>query len=233
MPRMMTVGCRIFAAPVAWSASWTRGRPRAGGRSPRARRAWESAQRTRRRPHRSRARSAALTAGCPIRSRPVRPGPYRPGMSIEARWARSGSWWPTWPKALAFYRRLGVQVPADADAEPHVEVTLAGGLRLAFDTEETIRSFHPDWQPPAGGGRIALAFALPDAAAVDAAVRRADRRGAPRRAGAVRRVLGTALRRGARSGRQRRGPVRPARQLSRRAPRRAARTSRERCGWSA
>ena len=31
--------------------------------------------------------------------------------------------------SLAFYRRLGLDIPADADAEPHVEVALPGGLR--------------------------------------------------------------------------------------------------------
>ncbi len=71
-------------------------------------------------------------------------------------------------RALAFYRLLGLDVPADADAEPHVEVGLGGGLRLAFDTEATIASFHPTWRPGAGG-RVSLAFALPDPAAVDAA----------------------------------------------------------------
>ncbi len=71
-------------------------------------------------------------------------------------------------RALAFYRRLGLDVPAEADAEPHVEVRLPGGMRLAFDTEETIASFHPTWRPGTGG-RVSLAFALPDPAAVDAA----------------------------------------------------------------
>ncbi len=71
-------------------------------------------------------------------------------------------------RALAFYRLLGLDVPADADSEPHVEVRLPGGMRLAFDTEETIASFHPTWRPGTGG-RVSLAFALPDAAAVDAA----------------------------------------------------------------
>ena len=41
---------------------------------------------------------------------------------------------------LAFYRRLGLDVPDDADDAPHVEVGLPGGLRLALDTEDTIRS---------------------------------------------------------------------------------------------
>ena len=72
-------------------------------------------------------------------------------------------------ESLAFYRRLGLDVPADADAAPHVEVALPGGLRLLFDTEDTIRSFHPSWTPPALGGRTSLAFRLPDPAAVDAA----------------------------------------------------------------
>lgn len=69
-------------------------------------------------------------------------------------------------RALAFYRLLGLHIPPDADGEPHVEVTLRGGLRLAFDTEDTIRSFHPAWRPGTGG-RASLAFLLPDPAAVD------------------------------------------------------------------
>ena len=71
-------------------------------------------------------------------------------------------------KALAFYRRLGLDIPDGADSEPHVEVALPGGLRMAFDTEATIKSFHPSWKPGTGG-RVGLAFALPDPAAVDAA----------------------------------------------------------------
>ncbi|HEY0691716.1 MAG TPA: VOC family protein [Kribbella sp.] len=60
--------------------------------------------------------------------------------------------------ALAFYRRLGLDIPAGAESEPHVEAVLPGGLRIAFDTEEVIRSFNPDWAPPPGPGRIGLAF---------------------------------------------------------------------------
>jgi catechol 2,3-dioxygenase-like lactoylglutathione lyase family enzyme len=72
-------------------------------------------------------------------------------------------------RALAFYRLLGLEIPAEADAEPHVDVGLSGGLRLAFDTEATIASFHPSWKPGVGSARVGLAFALPDPAAVDAA----------------------------------------------------------------
>ncbi|GAA4855734.1 VOC family protein [Saccharopolyspora rosea] len=69
--------------------------------------------------------------------------------------------------SLAFYRRLGLDIPADADDQPHVETTLPGGLTLAWDTAETIRSFDPGWTAPTGGNRFAIAFRLPDAASVD------------------------------------------------------------------
>jgi catechol 2,3-dioxygenase-like lactoylglutathione lyase family enzyme len=71
-------------------------------------------------------------------------------------------------RSLAFYRRLGLDVPTEADGEPHVEATLPGGLRLAWDTVETIRSFDPGWQPPSGGPRIGLAFVCDRPADVDA-----------------------------------------------------------------
>jgi catechol 2,3-dioxygenase-like lactoylglutathione lyase family enzyme len=71
---------------------------------------------------------------------------------------------------LSFYRLLGLDIPADADGQPHVDADLGGGLRLAFDTEDTIRSFDPGWSAPAGGGhRVALAFGCDSPAEVDAA----------------------------------------------------------------
>jgi catechol 2,3-dioxygenase-like lactoylglutathione lyase family enzyme len=71
---------------------------------------------------------------------------------------------------LAFYRQMGLDIPPDADQQPHVDVELKGGLRLAFDTEDTIRSFDPEWsRPPAGGHRVAIAFACDSPAEVDAA----------------------------------------------------------------
>jgi catechol 2,3-dioxygenase-like lactoylglutathione lyase family enzyme len=69
--------------------------------------------------------------------------------------------------SLAFYRRLGLDIPPDADKEPHVEVTLPGGLRLAWDPLSTIHSFDSAWAPPSGSPRVALAFACDDAAEVD------------------------------------------------------------------
>ncbi|MGA8112039.1 MAG: VOC family protein [Actinocatenispora sp.] len=69
--------------------------------------------------------------------------------------------------SLAFYRRLGLDIPAGVDDEPHVEVTLPGGLRLAWDPVSTVRAFDPDWAPPTGGSRIGLAFDCGDPAGVD------------------------------------------------------------------
>ncbi len=90
-------------------------------------------------------------------------------MSIDARLDVIGLVVADMGAALAFYRRLGLDIPAEADAEPHVELALPGGLRLAWDTEDTIRSFVPDWKAGEGNGRTRLAFRLPDPAAVDAA----------------------------------------------------------------
>jgi catechol 2,3-dioxygenase-like lactoylglutathione lyase family enzyme len=71
-------------------------------------------------------------------------------------------------RSLAFYRQLGLDIPAEADNEPHVDIELPGGLHIAFDTEDTIRSFDAGWQPPSGGHRCALAFACDSPADVDA-----------------------------------------------------------------
>src|SRR5919204_5329663 len=70
-------------------------------------------------------------------------------------------------RSLAFYRHLGLELPPEADQQPHVEMALPGGLRLAWDTVETIRSFDPEWTPPNGGPRMALAFHCDSADEVD------------------------------------------------------------------
>jgi catechol 2,3-dioxygenase-like lactoylglutathione lyase family enzyme len=90
-------------------------------------------------------------------------------MTIEAKLDAIGIVAADLAKSLSFYRALGLAVPDGAENEPHVEVQLGGGMRLMFDTEDVVRSFHPSWSPAVGAGRIGLAVALPDAAAVDAA----------------------------------------------------------------
>jgi catechol 2,3-dioxygenase-like lactoylglutathione lyase family enzyme len=72
------------------------------------------------------------------------------------------------PTSLAFYRKVGLEFPADADDQPHVEVDLPGGLRIAWDDEATIQSFDESWVRPSGGHRVALAFDCGTPADVDA-----------------------------------------------------------------
>ena len=69
---------------------------------------------------------------------------------------------------VAFYRRLGLEFAEGAEGEGHVEVVLAGGLRLAWDTAEVVRSFDPEWTPPQGSSPFALAFLVDSPAEVDA-----------------------------------------------------------------
>jgi catechol 2,3-dioxygenase-like lactoylglutathione lyase family enzyme len=75
-------------------------------------------------------------------------------------------------RSLAFYRHLGLELPPEADRQPHVEIALAGGLRIGWDTVETIRSFDPDWQPASGGPGVGFAFRLTSPAEVDEAYER-------------------------------------------------------------
>lgn len=67
-------------------------------------------------------------------------------------------------RSIAFYRRLGLDFPDNA--EGHVEAPLPGGLRFMLDTEDVVRSFDPEWKRPAGNS-IGLAFACDSAADVD------------------------------------------------------------------
>jgi catechol 2,3-dioxygenase-like lactoylglutathione lyase family enzyme len=73
-------------------------------------------------------------------------------------------------RGLAFYRRLGLDIPAAADTEPHVEVKTPDGARLAFDTDDTVRSFDSGWRPSPSPGspRVSLAFECASPAEVDA-----------------------------------------------------------------
>lgn len=71
------------------------------------------------------------------------------------------------PRALAFYRALGWDIPDELDNEGHAEITLSNGLRIAWDTHEMIRSFDPEWQPAAGGHRMGMAFLVDSPAEVD------------------------------------------------------------------
>ena len=72
-------------------------------------------------------------------------------------------------RAAEFYGRLGIEFPEEIDpmGHGHVEAVLPSGLRFTLDTEESIRSFDPGWSPPAGGHRVAVAFACETPEEVD------------------------------------------------------------------
>ncbi|MCO4695363.1 VOC family protein [Streptomyces sp. RO-S4] len=70
--------------------------------------------------------------------------------------------------SVAFYRRLGLTFPDGAGTQGHVEAELPGGMRLLLDSEEVVRSFHPQWRAPSGGGRTSLAVRCDSPAEVDA-----------------------------------------------------------------
>ena len=73
--------------------------------------------------------------------------------------------------SIAFYRRLGIDLPNPTE-NGHIEATLPGGMRFMMDTVEEVRSFDLNWTPPSGGHRIALAFLCESPAEVDTHYRR-------------------------------------------------------------
>jgi uncharacterized glyoxalase superfamily protein PhnB len=68
-------------------------------------------------------------------------------------------------KSIRFYRLLGLDVPETPD-EGHVDASLPSGVRLMLDSEETVRSFRPDWRR-ASGNQVGLALECGAAAEVD------------------------------------------------------------------
>jgi uncharacterized glyoxalase superfamily protein PhnB len=73
---------------------------------------------------------------------------------------------------LAFYRRLGVDVP-DAPAAPdgirHASVTLANGFVLDIDSGALARVYNAAWRRAEGSSRALIGFSLPTRDAVDEA----------------------------------------------------------------
>ena len=71
------------------------------------------------------------------------------------------------PRAVEFYRRLGVAVPEGAEAEEHVEVRMSG-LTFFLSTTGANARWDPARTPASGGYRIVLEFYLDSVAALDA-----------------------------------------------------------------
>jgi catechol 2,3-dioxygenase-like lactoylglutathione lyase family enzyme len=70
-------------------------------------------------------------------------------------------------RSLEFYRSLGLEIPAGAESEDHVEITLPGGIRLGWDTIEVVKSFDEAWTAPVGGHRMVPAFLCDSPAELD------------------------------------------------------------------
>ena len=69
-------------------------------------------------------------------------------------------------RSVAFYRRLGVDFPPDAETRRDVQVPLGDEHQLVIST--TFVRNDPDRQPPSGGSRIELEFFIDGNDAVDA-----------------------------------------------------------------
>jgi len=70
------------------------------------------------------------------------------------------------PRSLAFYRRLGVEFPPEADQRTDVQVAIGDEHQLVLTS--TFARNDPDRRPASGGSRIILEFFVDSNAAVDA-----------------------------------------------------------------
>jgi catechol 2,3-dioxygenase-like lactoylglutathione lyase family enzyme len=70
-------------------------------------------------------------------------------------------------RAAEFYRRLGVDVPDDAESKDHAEVKMSG-LTFFLTTKEGNARWDPVRTEASGGYRIVLEFYLETQAALDA-----------------------------------------------------------------
>lgn len=71
------------------------------------------------------------------------------------------------PKALAFYRTLGLAIDSAEDHAPHVEFTAPSGYSIGFVSEEMVRQSDPKWTD-GFGQRMNLQFKFDQPADVDA-----------------------------------------------------------------
>ena len=74
-------------------------------------------------------------------------------------------------RSIRFYRLLGLDVP-ETPAEGHVDTFLPNGVRFMLDSEDTVRSFRPDWTRETGN-QIGLALECESPNEVDAVYARA------------------------------------------------------------
>ena len=70
------------------------------------------------------------------------------------------------PRSLAFYRRLGMAIPPEADARRDVQLDIGDGRHFVWTT--TFVQNVPGHEPPAGGSRVMLEFFVETQSEVDA-----------------------------------------------------------------
>ncbi len=68
-------------------------------------------------------------------------------------------------RSIRFYRLLGLDVP-ETPGEGHVDTFLPNGVRFMLDTEDTVRSFRPEWIRESGN-QLGIAFECESPAEVD------------------------------------------------------------------
>ena len=73
-------------------------------------------------------------------------------------------------RSISFYRLLGLDVPETPD-EGHVDTFLPNGVRFMLDTEDTVRSFRPEWTR-ATGNQVGLALECGSPGEVDGGYKR-------------------------------------------------------------
>ena len=69
--------------------------------------------------------------------------------------------------SLAFYRRLGLDIPEEADSQPNVEVTTDSGFSIGFGTLGLTHAYDSGFSDPAGPSQNSLQFSMLSRQAVD------------------------------------------------------------------
>jgi uncharacterized glyoxalase superfamily protein PhnB len=82
-------------------------------------------------------------------------------------------------KAIAFYRRVGLDVPEPVGGGSHVEIEFGRGMHLALSTVELTSSYDPGWRESSRRPGNALQFQLASRVAVDALYGELIEAGAP------------------------------------------------------
>jgi len=82
-------------------------------------------------------------------------------------------------RSLAFYRRLGLEVPESTDGDSY-RLRLTGDHVLFWETPSAVLAFDPSWSlPPSGGRRIVLEFGYATTDDLQATYRELTAHGAP------------------------------------------------------